>query len=408
VLALAAEAGAGLVTWNRRYEKAAQAVDAALKTALKANGREVQSFQAHLLYEPWAVKSKTGGPVRVFTPFWKAALATGEPRAPHAAPAHLPAGPAVTGIAIDDLGFEPKAPDWASRFGDVFTPGEAGAQAALERFLNGGARGYAEDRNRPDLPSTSRLSPHLRFGEIGINRVWHTVRDAEAAGRVNAHDATKFLAELGWREFSYHLLDIQPDLATRNFQPRFDAFPWVAAEDERTRKALRAWQKGQTGYPIVDAGMRELWQTGWMHNRVRMIVGSFLVKHLLIDWRAGERWFWDTLVDADAGNNAASWQWVAGSGADAAPYFRIFNPVSQGQKFDPDGAYVKRFVPELARVPASVIHEPWDAPRDVLRAAGVTLGVTYPHPVIDHIEGRNRALAAFEALSERSTGASAA
>ncbi|MGL4438803.1 MAG: cryptochrome/photolyase family protein, partial [Bosea sp. (in: a-proteobacteria)] len=258
-----------------------------------------------------------------------------------------------------------------------------------------GLDGYGEGRNRPDLPSTSKLSPHLRFGEISIRQCWHSAQQAHASGTTGASDADLevFLKELVWREFSYHLLHHNPELATTNYAPRFDAFPW---RDDHA--SLEAWQRGKTGYPIVDAGMRELYSTGWMHNRVRMIVGSFLVKHLLTDWRRGEEWFWDTLVDADPASNAASWQWVAGSGADAAPYFRIFNPIIQGEKFDPDGVYVRKWVPELDKLPNAVLHKPWTAPPMILNAAGIRLGSTYPKPVVQHELARDRALNAFKSL----------
>jgi deoxyribodipyrimidine photo-lyase len=273
---------------------------------------------------------------------------------------------------------------------ETWIPGEAAAQARLNDFLENGIAGYASLRDRPDRNGTSKLSPHLRFGEISPRQVWHAANFAAAQKPAIASDVGKFLSELGWREFSRHLLFDHPDLAGRNLQPSFDAFPW-----RRDAKALRAWQRGQTGYPVVDAGMRELWHTGIMHNRVRMVVASFLVKHLLIDWREGEKWFWDTLVDADPGSNPASWQWVAGSGADAAPYFRIFNPILQGEKFDPDGAYVSRWVPELARLPANVIHNPWEATPIELAAGGVVLGKTYPAPIVNHKAARERALAAY-------------
>jgi deoxyribodipyrimidine photo-lyase len=261
---------------------------------------------------------------------------------------------------------------------------------------DGDALGYGENRNRPDKVSTSRLSPHLAFGEIGPRQIWHATRAAFESGQTpaKAYDIDKFLSEVGWREFSYHLLNQFPELPNRNFQRRFDAFPWRS-----DNAAFTAWTKGLTGYPIVDAGMRELWRTGWMHNRVRMVVASFLIKHLLTDWRKGEEWFWDTLLDADPANNAASWQWVAGSGADAAPYFRIFAPVLQGEKFDPNGDYVRKYVPELAKLPNAFIHKPWQAPHPELVRAGIELGRNYPHPIVAHEAARGRALAAFKSIS---------
>jgi deoxyribodipyrimidine photo-lyase len=249
------------------------------------------------------------------------------------------------------------------------------------------------NRDRPDRCGTSTLSPHLRFGEISPRQVWHAARFAAADRPALIGDIEKFLSELGWREFCRHLLFDTPDLAERNLQGAFDAFPW-----KQDAEALAAWQRGRTGYPIVDAGMRQLWHTGVMHNRVRMVAASFLVKHLLIDWREGERWFWDTLVDADAGSNPANWQWVAGSGADAAPYFRVFNPVLQGEKFDPDGAYVRRWLPELARLQQPLIHRPWSAAPFELKSAGVELGRSYPEPIVDHKPARERALSAYARL----------
>ncbi len=273
---------------------------------------------------------------------------------------------------------------------ETWNPGEKSARARLAAFLKTGLAGYSGDRDRPDRAGTSGLSPHLRFGEISPRQIWHAARFAADERPALSGDAEKFLSELGWREFCRHLLFDVPELASRNLQPQFDAFPW-----QRDDKALSAWQRGRTGYPIVDAGMRELWHTGVMHNRVRMVVASFLVKHLLIDWRDGEAWFWDTLVDADPGSNPANWQWVAGSGADAAPYFRVFNPILQGEKFDSDGGYVRRWVPELARLPDQLIHQPWSAAPLELAAAGVELGKDYPRPIIDHKVGRERALAAY-------------
>jgi deoxyribodipyrimidine photo-lyase len=403
VPALATALGAGLVTWNRRYRAAEIELDRAVKAELAAKGHAPESFQAHLLHEPWSVRSKVDEPFRVFTPFWRSACAGAEPRAPLPAPARvhgLQAAPASD--RLEDWALTPTRPDWSGGIAAAWTPGEAGAAARLRTFLDDEFAGYAEQRDRPDLPSTSRLSPHLAFGEISPFQIRQAACHAVESGRSAAsrRDLDKFLAELGWREFSYHLLGQFPDMERQNIQPRFDAFPW-----QPDPVLLSAWQRGRTGIPMVDAGMRQLWQTGWMHNRVRMICGSFLVKHLLQDWRAGEAWFHDTLVDADPASNPASWQWVAGSGADAAPYFRVFNPVLQGEKFDPDGAYVRRFVPELAGLPSTYLHAPWTAPAALLAAAGIRLGSTYPRPVVDVAAGRDRALAAFDQLKSSQSAA---
>jgi deoxyribodipyrimidine photo-lyase len=398
--ALVEKTGAKQVVWNRRYGLAEIEADKALKTALQAKGIEAKSFNGHLLREPWDVKSKTGTHLRVFTPFYRAMMALGEPHAPIGPPVQLQAYrgamPEEHRVPFADLHLLPTRPDWSAGLAAEWMPGDTGAMQRLTAFLDGAIDGYGEGRNRPDKLSTSMLSPHLRFGEISVRQVWHAAVASFRSGRskASAADQETFLKELGWREFSYHLLYHHPDLASANHQPKFDGFPWSEAPDK-----LKAWQRGLTGYPVVDAGMRQLWQTGWMHNRVRMIVGSFLVKHLLIDWRQGEDWFWDTLVDADPASNAASWQWVAGSGADAAPYFRIFNPVSQGEKFDPRGDYVRKYVPELANMPAKFIHRPWDADLVTLRAAGVKLGGTYPATVVEHDFARQRALAAFKSIS---------
>jgi deoxyribodipyrimidine photo-lyase len=382
--ALIAETKAAGVYWNRCYEPFAISRDKAIKADLEGRGLAAKSFNAGLLFEPWTIVSKTGTPFRVFTPFWKACLAAEPPPMPAPAPSRA-AGPSKFPASdrLEDWGLLPAKPDWAGGFA-VWTPGEAGAQARLGAFVEKSLGGYAGLRDRPDIEATSRLSPHLHFGEISPRQCFH----AGAA-------SPKFLAELGWREFSHHLLFQLPDLPETALRAEFRDFPW---RDNKAR--LRAWQKGRTGYPIVDAGMRELWRTGWMHNRVRMIAASFLVKHLLQPWQAGQAWFWDTLVDADLANNSASWQWVAGCGADAAPYFRIFNPMLQGAKFDPEGIYVRRYVPELANLPDEHIHTPWEAPAEILAKAGVKLGVTYPKPIVDHGEARARALAAFQSLKE--------
>ena len=387
---LARETGARHVYWNRRYDQAGSVADDAVIAKLRADGISGGTFHGNLLVEPERIQTKDGGPLRIFTPFWKRILSMGELRKPVPAPKSLPPAPArIESDAVEDWQLEPSKPDWAGGIRDAWTPGETAARERLADFLDE-IHGYSNDRDRPDKPATSRLSPHLRFGEISPIEIFHAARFAVDKGG-SSRDIKKFLSELGWREFSYHLLHHYPDLATQNLQRRFDDFPWRS-----DATSLKAWQRGQTGYPIVDAGMRELWHTGWMHNRVRMVVASFLIKHLLIDWRLGEQWFWDTLVDADPANNAASWQWVAGSGADAALYFRIFNPILQGEKFDPDGAYVRQWVPEIAALPDKVIHKPWLAPESTLADAGVTLGKTYPHPIVDHDMARKRALGAFE------------
>ena len=388
--ALIAETGAEAVYWNRCYEPHAVARDRAIKAALTTRGLDVRSFNASLLFEPTTIAGKSGEPYKVFTPFWRTCLATEEPAPPQAPPrAAVWLAPAA-GDVLEQWELLPTAPDWAGGLRAAWAPGEAGARERLAGFL-GRLAGYVEERDRPDRDATSGLSPHLHFGEIGPRQVWHAVR---ASGGHNAA-AEKFLAELGWREFNHHLLFNTPESATRNRRREFDRFPWRSDAE-----ALRAWQRGRTGYPIVDAGMRQLWQTGWMHNRVRMIAASFLVKHLLLRWQDGAAWFWDTLVDADLANNANGWQWVAGSGADAAPYFRIFNPVLQGEKFDPDGAYVRRFVPELARLSSCFIHRPWSAPAEVLAGSGVILGRTYPRPIVDHATARQRALQAFAGIRQ--------
>jgi deoxyribodipyrimidine photo-lyase len=395
ITSLAKTADAGAIYWTRRYGKAEIAVDREIKSSLSDAGLAVKSFNGQLLYEPWDVQTKSGDFFKVYSPFWRAALAKGEPEGPLARPSKLKSADWPTKgpkrLALDKLGLLPKKPDWAGGLRNMWSPGEKGAQDRLSAFLETRAKNYGSMRDRPDIPSTSYLSPHLRFGEISPRQVWHATRHAQAANKVPARDADKFLSEIGWREFAYHLLYHFPDLGTKNFQSKFDAFPWR----DLATKELRDWQKGRTGYPIVDAGMRELWHTGTMHNRVRMIAASFLVKDLLGDWRLGEDWFWDTLCDACPANNTASWQWVAGSGADAAPYFRIFNPILQAQKFDPDATYVRKWVPEIAKLPDTWIHEPWNAPEAALKAAGIILGKTYPKPMVDHARARDRALAAL-------------
>ncbi|MDZ7627521.1 MAG: deoxyribodipyrimidine photo-lyase [Parvularculaceae bacterium] len=394
LLRLAIDAKASAVFWNRRYAASEIEEDKRIKADLAGAGIRAESFNGSLLREPWEVKTKTGGPYRVYTPFWNAVRALGPARSVCAAPHQkAPAALKTASSALEDLDLLPTQPNWAGEFGDFWSPSENGAQAALDAFLAEPARTYGEHRNRPDMTGTSRLSPHLAVGTISPIQVWNAATAAIEARQIPDTEGWKFLSEIVWREFSYHLLYYHPAMATTPLRPEFAGFPW---RDDAA--ALKAWTRGQTGIPIVDAGMRELWRTGWMHNRVRMIAASFLIKNLLIHWREGERWFWDTLVDADPANNAASWQWVAGSGADAAPYFRIFNPVTQGEKFDPDGAYVRRFVPELAGLPPETIHQPWTASEKALDRAGIKLGSTYPKPIADLAETRKRALAAYDEM----------
>ncbi|AYG96318.1 deoxyribodipyrimidine photo-lyase [Brevundimonas naejangsanensis] len=389
------QTGADQVFMNRRFEPEAFIRDADIAHALKAEGIACHGFNGSLLARPGAVLTGAGKPYRVFTPFLKALLQAAPDRLATPAPETLATPEGLAGEDIDAWGLHPTAPDWSQGFD--WTPGEAGAAAALSAFIEGGLADYAVGRDVPGRRGTSRLSPHLHWGEISPRSVVRAVRAAAAQGRVAPAQADKFVAEIGWREFSAHLLHQFPYMAERAFRPEFDAMPWRTDPE-----GLAAWKKGRTGYPLVDAGMRELWATGWMHNRVRMVAASFLVKHLLIDWREGEAWFWDTLVDADLASNVQNWQWVAGSGADAAPYFRIFNPVAQGEKFDPAGRYVRRWVPELRALPGRWLHAPWTAPAAVQAEAGVRLGRTYPRPIVDHAAARARALDALKAIAARS------
>ena len=394
--ALISETGANAVFWNRRYEEPGRVIDTDLKTHLKSRNVSVESYNGTLLTEPWTQTTGSGGYYKVYSPYWRSVQATYQTSAAAKTPKKLTS----LNLKSDDLGgwdLHPSTPDWSMGFDRSWRPGEVGAAQRLSDFLDGPVSGYKGDRNRPDVETgTSGLSPHLAFGEISPAQIWRATKARIDAGSVNENGAHTFLSEVVWRDFAYVLLFHNPALATKNFKPDFDLMPWRDNEAH-----LKAWQAGQTGYPIVDAGMRQLWHTGWMHNRVRMIVASFLTKHLLIHWRHGEAWFWDTLVDADPASNSASWQWTAGSGADAAPYFRVFNPITQGEKFDETGDYVRKWCPELSHLPRKYLYQPWEAGPLILQAAGIKLGETYPHPLVDHKRGRGRALEAYDILKER-------
>jgi len=388
LMMLCEQAGAGAVYWNRLYEPAAVARDQRVKAALRSTGIAARSFPGYLLREPWEVATGGGTPYKVFTPYSRANLRLGEPPAPSALHAGEPLHHDTSGESLESLALLPRI-RWDAGLHDTWRPGEAAAWRRLAAFIEGHAASYDDSRNRPDTDGVSRLSPHLHFGEISPRALWHAVVNGlGAAGRESSAHA--YLRQLLWRDFAHHLLFHFPSIPEENFKPAFDAYPW------RGDPALEAaWQRGVTGIPLVDAGMRELWHTGFMHNRARMSTASFLTKNAGVHWRAGARWFWDTLVDANLANNTLGWQWVAGSGPDAAPYFRIFNPVTQGLRFDPQGRYVRRWIPEIADLPDKHIHAPWGAPGAVLSGAGVELGRDYPSPLIDLKQSRQRALAHY-------------
>ena len=386
--ALLNETGAEHLYWNRLYDPALIARDQHIKTKLRHQGIEVHSHQASLLFEPWQVLKNDGQPYRVFTPFWRACLRHGLPVSLQDAPRRMPTVPKMPGLSVHALGLLAQT-HWAGGIAQHWQVGEAAAHAVLEQFIDHALDNYQEGRDRPDLSGTSRLSPYLHFGEISPARLLHTLQiQPPSAGRLVHQESWQ--RELGWREFAHYLLYHFPHTPQQPFDPRFSHLRW-----ERDGAGLERWQQGQTGIPIVDAGMRELWHTGWMHNRVRMIVASLLSKNLLIDWQHGARWFWDTLVDADLAANTLGWQWTAGCGADAAPWFRIFNPVLQGQKFDPKGDYVRRWVPELAALPNKYLHRPWELDEQTLAGYGIGLGKDYPAPVVDLAASRQRALDRF-------------
>jgi deoxyribodipyrimidine photo-lyase len=390
---IARETGASQVYWNRLYEPANIARDTAIKQALRGDGLAVESCNSALLREPWAVARGKGEPYKVFTPYWQALQKQGLGEPPQAAPDALPPPPpGLESLERDSLRLLPSLP-WDGGLRQAWQPGEAGAWARLDAFIGEAAADYATERDRPGHPGTARLSPHLHFGEIGPRQIVHALQTRLPPGQAGAES---HLRQLGWREFAHHLLFHFARTPDSPLDSRFQRFAWNSPDDG----TLRAWQQGMTGIPLVDAGMRELWHTGWMHNRVRMVAASWLVKNLRLHWLEGARWFWDTLVDADLANNTLGWQWVAGCGADAAPYFRVFNPVLQGERFDPDGDYVRRWVPELAKLPARHIHQPWQAPAALLQSCGIRLGLDYPHPQADLKASREQALEAFRQLGQ--------
>jgi deoxyribodipyrimidine photo-lyase len=400
VPALAEAVGAADVFAGRMHEPWTREADRRVEEALRGAGRALRLFTSATLRAPPKIAAGDGRPYAMYAPFAKAALKLGPPGEPLPVPERLRAvSSPPEGEALDALRLlpQPPEPDWAAECPALWRPGEAGARERLERFLLRPLSDYSAARNDPGIEGSSGLSPHLHWGEISARQVWHAALGAAEGGEERARP---FFNEILWREFSLHLLWHRPEMTDEPLRPPFARFPYVPDP-----KLLRAWRRGRTGYPVVDAGMRQLWRFGWMHNRVRMIAASFLVKHLLQPWQDGAAWFWDTLVDADAGNNSVSWQWIAGSGLDSAPYFRVFNPVAQGEKFDPAGRYVRRFVPELARLPDRFIHRPWEAPDAVLRDAGVALGRDYPRPVVEHAAGRRRALDAFAAMRREAAAA---
>ncbi|MFY9976025.1 MAG: deoxyribodipyrimidine photo-lyase [Chromatiaceae bacterium] len=392
LIRIAKAIGATRIYWNRLYDPGTRERDSRAKVTLREQGLVCESFKSLLLFEPWEIRRGSGEPYRVYSAFWRrcAPALSGLPALP--TPVHLPPAPDLPGPELGDLGLLPEIP-WDQGLRERWSPGEDHALARAARFVSGGLANYGEHRDPPAATGTSRLSPHLHFGEISPRQVLDLI--VRQHGDLQGPVAEPFVREILWREFAYHLLYHFPDTPEQPLDPRFARFPW---REEGAEGLLRAWQKGQTGIPLVDAGMRELWHTGWMHNRVRMVVASFLTKNLRLPWQSGARWFWDTLVDADLASNTLGWQWSAGCGADAAPYFRIFNPVRQGERFDPEGDYVRRWCPELGRLPGKHIHQPWSAPGHVLSGAGVRLGLDYPRPLVDLSRSRTEALDAFESI----------
>ncbi|MGI9240596.1 MAG: cryptochrome/photolyase family protein [Verrucomicrobiales bacterium] len=384
------ETGARRVYWNRRYEPSAIARDSVIRPALRDQGLEAESFNGGMLFEPHEIANRSGKPFQVFTPLWKHYETLAVPTPVEVDLTELrPPGHWPPSEPIEGLNLRPQIP-WDGGIHEHWDPTRSAVLGRLEDIgRDGRAQRYPDDRDIPSIDGTSHLSPYLHSGQIGIREAWALLGDGEPI-RLGLR------RQLVWREFAHHLLFHFPSTPAQPLRGEFELFPW--REDER---ALRCWQRGETGYPIVDAGMKQLWHTGWMHNRVRMVVGSLLVKHLLVHWAEGARWFWDTLVDADLANNTLGWQWIGGCGADAAPYFRIFNPIAQGERFDPEGAYVKRWLPQLAKLPSKYVHRPWEMGELELAGAGIVLGRDYPMPVVEHPVGRRRALEAYDELKRR-------
>jgi len=392
ILRLAKVSDSKTVYWNRCYEPWQIELDSKIERILKEKNINVITRNGSLLWEPWRTLKKDGTPYKVFTPYFKKrCLSLPEPRKPIPKPLNMILADIPSKTAIKGNFISPKECSWENKIKKYWRIGEKAAINKLENFLKSGLSSYKEGRNYPSKKNISMLSPHLHFGEISPNTIWHRVRTSG-----QSEDSNHYLSELGWREFSYNLLYYFPQLPNKNLQTKFDRFPWRDNSEH-----LKKWQDGKTGYPIIDAGMRELWETGFMHNRLRMIAGSFLVKNLLIHWHYGKEWFWNCLVDADLASNSASWQWVAGCGADAAPYFRIFNPIAQGQKFDPSGEYTRKFVPELRKLPNKYLFTPWEAPTELLADSGIKLGKDYPYPIVDLKNSRELALDAYSSISRK-------
>lgn len=386
--------GANKIYWNRCYEPFAIKRDKRIKSMMREQGIEVNSFNSHLLYEPHAIRNKQGGPFKVYTPFWKHYQALDMPFPVKTPERIISPGRWPESVHINEFGFFPEI-KWYETINKTWKISCQGADERISTFIKSHVHGYSQTRDYPASEGVSHISPYLHFGQISVRRIWHRLLEHERKqGRMTPGKAViTYMKQLVWREFAYHLLYHFPQSANQPLYEKYKRFPW-----QNNRKFLKVWQQGKTGFPVVDAGMRELWQTGWMHNRVRMIVASFLTKDLLIHWRQGARWFWDTLVDADLANNTLGWQWVAGCGADAAPYYRIFNPVTQGERFDPEGEYVRQWLPELSGLDNKYVHKPWQASDSILSNAGIKLGNTYPYPIVDHAEARKLALSYYQRI----------